>query len=292
MAKKESKNRIRFGPSGNDVLFWEQGFKSSAQAPEWLEKLGLDAFEVSFGRGIRMSEKTAAEIGEAARAHDVEISAHAPYFINLASAEPENLKKSYGYIERSLILLRLLGGRNLVVHIGSQGEFDRGTAIANCKKNLADVIKKLNANDNFRDFDYRICIETMGRFRAIGDYAEICDICGVDRHVIPTLDFGHINCILHGELSRNALKIPEIMDYCTEHVGKEKMQNVHIHFSAVRYGERGEISHTTLDDTKFGIPFQPLAAYIKKYGLTPSVICESEDIMAQDALKLKAIFYK
>ena len=279
-----------FGPSGNDILFWQQGYKSSVQAPAWLKKFGLDAFEISFGRGLRMSDKTAAEIGAQGQEHGVEISAHAPYFINLCNTDAAALVKSYGYIRRSLELLRLLGGRHLVVHIGSQGEHSREEAIELCKKNLKWVIKKLNEEDGFYEYDYRICIETMGRFRAIGDYVEICDICKIDRRVIPTLDFGHINCLLKGELSRDAGKIPEIMDYCTTQIGAEKMQNIHIHFSAVRFGERGELSHTILDDAKFAIPFEPLANYIKQKNLAPTIICESTDIMAQDAVRLKKEF--
>ena len=283
-------NDVRFGPSGNDVSFYQQGFKSSTQAPAWLKKLGLTAFEVSFGRGIRMTDKTATEIGEAARENGIRISAHAPYFINLANPDPTALKKSYDYIERSLQLLRIMGGNHLVVHIGSQGEHERDVAIENCKTNLKWVIKKLNEEGGFYNFEYRICIETMGRFRAIGDYIEICDICKIDRRVIPTLDFGHINCILQGELSRNKSIIPEIMDYCTLALGAEKMQNIHIHFSAVKFGPKGELSHTTLDNQKFAIPFAPLGRYIKEKGLEPTIICESTDIMAQDALKLKAEF--
>jgi len=287
--KEKENTRVRFGPSGNDILFWQQGFKSSVQSPEWLSRFGLDAMEVNFGRGLRMSSKMAAEIGEKAREFDIRISAHAPYFINLASVDPTAIQKSYGYIESSLKLLQLMGGTRLVVHVGSQGEQDRADAIANCKKNLKWVIQKLNES-GFHGLDYRICAETMGRFRAIGNVAEICDICSVDRRVIPTLDFGHINCVLQGELSTNPAKITEIMDYCMQKLGRDKMQSVHIHFSAVKFGARGELSHTTLDDPRFAIPFAPLAEYIKKHSLTPTIICESTDIMAQDARVLKQVF--
>ena len=284
-------DRVRFGPSGNDVLFWQQGYKSSVQAPEWLAKMGLDAFEINFGRGLRMTDKTAQEIGEKAREHDVKISAHAPYFINLATSDPVKLSKSYGYIRRSLELLRIMGGRNLVVHVGSQGELERSVAIENCKRNLKTIIKRLNEEDGFFDFDYRICIETMGRFKPIGTHQEICDICSVDKRVEPTIDFGHINCLMRGELSRNPEAFAGIMDYCTKMVGRDKMQNVHIHYAAVKYGDKGELSHTTLDDPKYGIPFKPLVEYIKAHNLTPTIICESRDVMAQDAVKLKEEYY-
>ena len=56
--------KVRFGPSGNSESFYEQGYKNTEQAAEWLSKMGLSAFEYSFGRGTKISEKKALLIGE------------------------------------------------------------------------------------------------------------------------------------------------------------------------------------------------------------------------------------
>jgi len=274
----------RFGPSGNDILFYQQGFKSTVQAPAWLGEMGLSAFEYSFGRGIRMSEATAKAIGEEAAKHNIMISAHAPYFINFA----REWEKGYMYIEKSLQMLKLMGGKNLVVHVGSQGELDRPTAIQNCKTNLKKVLDKLDVG-----FDFRLCIETMGRYPNIGDYKEICDICSVDPRVIPALDFGHINCLMQGGLLKKGA-IEEVMDYCMQHLPREKMQNVHIHFSPIKFGAKGELGHLDFSDAgeQFSPPFEPLARYILAQKLTPTIICESATEMSQDALTLQKIFKK
>lgn len=272
----------RFGPSGNDELFYQQGFKSTVQAPAWVRALGLSAFEYSFGRGIKMSDATAESIGREAKKNDIALSAHAPYFINLGSSDPTAIAKSYGYIERSLKLLRLMGGNRLVVHLGSQGELSRAQAIENIKRNLKWVISELDKN-GFSDF--LLCIETMGRPKQIGTYQEICELCSIDRRVIPTLDFGHINCTLQGGLRQESM-FKKVVDYCIEHIGLQKMKQVHIHFSAIKFTEHGEREHTILSDSKFSIPFVPLARLIKEYKLEPVIICESAEIMAQDAVRL------
>lgn len=279
---------VRFGPSGNDISFYQQGYKSTIQAQEWVAKMGLSAFEISFGRGIRMSVETAQKIGDEAAKHNIKISAHAPYFINLA----KEFDKSFSYIEKSLLLLKELRGQDLVVHIGSQGDLDRDDAMENCKKNLKAVMDKLALNPEL-DFDYRICIETMGRYYAIGNYKEICDICSVHPRVIPTLDFGHINCLMQGGLNEDGA-IAEVMDYCMKHIGKEKMRNLHIHFSPIKFGPKGELGHLNLEDSPkiFTPPFEPLAKYIKTKKLAPTIICESSDCMAQDAVRLMKIFVK
>ena len=60
---------IRFGPSGNCQWFYDEGNKSSIQAPEWLEQKGLNAYEYSFTRGVKMNESTAITLGEEAKKH-------------------------------------------------------------------------------------------------------------------------------------------------------------------------------------------------------------------------------
>ena len=41
-----------FGPGGNGGWFYRDGGKSTVQAPAWLEKIGLDAYEYEAGRGV------------------------------------------------------------------------------------------------------------------------------------------------------------------------------------------------------------------------------------------------
>jgi len=76
---------IRFGPSGNGNLFYDQGFKTSLDAPVWLKNRGLNLYEYSFSRGFSISEFMAKTLGEKCKENDIEISVHAPYYINLAT---------------------------------------------------------------------------------------------------------------------------------------------------------------------------------------------------------------
>jgi deoxyribonuclease-4 len=275
---------VKFGPSGNDKKFYADGNKSSVDAPHWLADMGLSAYEISFGLGIRMTDKTAQIIGEQAKKHSIEISVHAPYYINLANPDSAALAKSYNYIQRSLELLRIMGGKRLVVHIGSQMELARSAALKNCRNNLESVIKKLH-EDGIDD--YLLCPETMGKYRQIGDVAEICDLCSVDNRVIPAFDFGHINCLMQGKMN-----IPEIFETAEKKLGFEKLKRLHIHLSFIRFGEKGEISHTTLADERWGFDVESVLTEIIQRGLSPTIVCESADIMAQDAVKIMEKYQK
>ena len=91
-------SKARFGPAGNSESFAAEGFKKSEDAPAWLAAKGLTAFEYQCGRGVRCGEETARKIGAAAALHDIRMSIHAPYFINLSSEETERMEKNIGYV--------------------------------------------------------------------------------------------------------------------------------------------------------------------------------------------------
>jgi deoxyribonuclease-4 len=93
---------------------------------------------------------------------------------------------------------------------------------------------------------------------------------------------------------RNDGEIEKIMDYCMKKLGREKMNSVHIHFSPIKFGPKGELGHLDFETApkEFVPPFEPLVRYIKTAGLTPTIICESSQAMAQDALALKKKFEK
>lgn len=279
---------IRFGPSGNEELFYLEGNKRSIEAPKWLKEKGLNAYEYSFGRGYKMSFQVAEEIGEEAKKNDILVSVHAPYYINFANPSDEAFEKSKNYILTGLEYLKRLNGRDLVVHIGSCGKNDRKSSIDLVRERLKEFI--LTIEDN-KDYDgLYICLETMGKFQQIGTYEEIIDLCSISDKLIPTFDFGHINALTKGGLKTKE-DFKKIIDYSMEKLGEYKTKNCHIHFSKIEYGDKGgEIRHLDFDDNIYGPNFAPLAELIAEYNMTPTIICESKTKMMQNALEMKNIY--
>lgn len=262
---------VRFGPAGNDVKFYADGNQASVDAPRWLASIGLNAYEISFGRGIRMTDKTAQIIGVQAAKYDVQISVHAPYYINLANVE--NLEKNYHYIKRSLELLALMGGKRLVVHVGSQMQMTREMALDHCQQSLKIILTRLH--DDGID-NYWLCLETMGKYTQIGNLDEICDLCMIDpQHLMPTVDLGHMNCLAQGQ-----------MDLQHVFTQLQNFPQVHFHISFIEYGLKGEIRHLTLSDQQFGFDLAVVMRLLRMRPGNDVVICESNQIMAQDSLKL------
>ena len=279
-------DKLRFGPAGNSQIFYDSGYKHSIDAPKFCKEHGLDAYEYSFGRGFTMSMETAKILGNNAKEHDVLISLHAPYYINLANESDDMAKKSYEYIRKGLTYLDVMDGRDYVVHLASCGKLSRENALALTSKRLDDVLQIIYDN---KLENRNLCPETMGKYMQIGTYKEIIDICKKDKVLVPTFDFGHINCIMQGEL-KGEKDYKKIFDYSLENLGFEKTKNCHIHFSKIEFTEKGEVKHLNLDDNVYGPNFEPLAKVIKDYKLTPTIISESKERMMEDAITLKQIY--
>jgi len=280
-------NKVRFGPSGNSKIFFDSGLKKSIDAPYWCKQNGLSAYEYSFGRGFTLSMETAKLLGDNAKENDITLSLHAPYYVNFANESDEMAKKSIGYITKGLEYMKVMGARDYVVHLASCGKLDRQKALYLTDKRLDECLEEVYKN-NLQDAGF-ICPETMGKYLQIGTYNEIIDFCKKDKILVPTFDFGHINCIMQGNL-KTVDDYKKIFDYSFDVLGEDKTKNCHIHFSKIEFSEKGEIKHLTLDDDKYGPNFEPLARIIKDYNLTPVIICESKDMMMEDALKLREIY--
>lgn len=277
---------IKFGPSGNCDAFFAAGYKHTAEAAEFCRSLGLDCYEYSFGRGVNLSEGKAVEIGEAFKDSGVEISVHAPYFINFANPEDEAAQKSYGYVLSSAKTLKLMGGERVVFHPAAQGKAAREDAVrltAERLKVLRDYIY-LNGLE-----DIKFCPETMGKLAQIGTLEEIVELCKTDKCFLPAVDFGHINAREQGSL-KTVKDYKERLEYMISELGYERVKNFHVHFSKIMYGGKGEIKHLTFADDVYGPEFEPLSEALKELKLEPYIICESAGTQAEDAAEMKRIY--
>jgi len=277
---------IKFGPSGNCESFYAEGYSHTEEAALFVKNRGLDCFEYSFGRGVRMGEDKAISIGEAFQKEGVEISAHAPYFVNFANPDDEMAAKSYGYVLDSGKMLKLMGGKRVVFHPAAQGKASREEAVSLTEERLKILRDYIYLNDMQ---DMLFCPETMGKLAQIGTVEEVVRFCKVDSIYVPCVDFGHINARERGSL--NTLEdYRSRLEYMISELGFERMKHFHVHFSKIMYGAKGEIKHLTFEDTQFGPEFSPLATALKELKLEPYIVSESAGTQAEDAAEMKRLY--
>lgn len=277
---------IRFGPSGNSESFYAQGLSHTEQAAKFVHDMGLDCFEYSFGRGVRMSEAKAISIGEAFTAQQVEISVHAPYYINFANPADESAQKSYNYVIESGRMLKLMGGKRCVFHSATQGKMERQEAVSLTRERLKVLRDYIYLNDLQ---DLYFCPETMGKIAQIGTLEEIVSFCQIDPIYLPAVDFGHLNAREQGSL-KTVSDYKERLSYMISELGYERVKNFHVHFSKIQYSAKGEVRHLTFEDTLYGPEFEPLAVALKELDLEPYIVSESAGTQAEDALAMKKIY--
>lgn len=278
---------IKFGPSGNSESFYAAGYSHTEEAATFVKERGLDCFEYSFGRGVRMSEDKAISIGNAFQNADVEISAHAPYFINFANPDDEMAAKSYGYVLDTAKILKLMGGKRVVFHPAAQGKASRDEAVALTEERLKILRDYIYLND-LQDMIF--CPETMGKLAQIGTVEEIVRFCKVDPVYTPCVDFGHINARERGSL--NAVEdYQSRLQYMIDELGYERMKHFHVHFSKIMYGAKGEIKHLTFEDEIYGPHFEPLATALKALKLEPFIVSESAGKQVEEAEIMKKIYF-
>ena len=279
---------IKFGPSGNSESFYAAGYAHTEQSAAFVKEYGLDCFEYSFGRGVRITEGKAISIGEAFKEQGIEISVHAPYFVNYANPDDEMAAKSYGYVLDSANACKLMGGKRVVFHPAAQGKMKREEAVDLTVERIK-VLRDYIYLNNLEDMIF--CPETMGKLAQIGTVEEVIKFCEVDPVFTPCVDFGHINAREQGSL-KSVADYKSRLEYMIEKLGFERMKNFHVHFSKIMYSAKGEIKHLTFEDSLYGPEFEPLAIALKDLKLEPYIVSESAGTQIEDAKAMKDIYNK
>ena len=277
----------RFGPAGNSLSFSQMGYKSSLDVPEYLEKIGLDAFEYQCGRGVNIGLEKAGELGRLAKEKGIALSLHAPYYISMSSVEEAKRLNSINYILSSARAVNAMGGERIIVHTGSCGKISREEALALAVDTMKLAIKAL---DDEGLSNIRICPETMGKINQLGDLNEVLTLCELDERLLPCIDFGHLNARTLGGLSKPE-DFTEIFDGIENRLGISRLREFHSHFSKIEYTTGGEKKHLTFEDSIYGPCFEPMLDLVIRKGCHPTVICESDGTQAEDAKTMRNYYY-
>ncbi len=259
--------KIKVGIAGMPIA--SKG-KGTAEGIRYLARIGLEALEIQFVRNVYMSSDDAKKAGKIAQENNVELTVHAPYYINLSSNKSETVGKSKQWILNAAKVASAMNAYLVVFHPGYKVENARKLIV----KALNEIIEELQNNGIKNIY---LGLETTGRQSQFGSIEEIKGIIEEVEGTKPVLDFAHIHARGNGALkSKKAFEL--VFD-------SFNLDSYHIHFTAVEYSNGNEKKHRTLN----GEPdFQQLAEVLIERGYSATIICESP-ILEQDALKMKEV---
>jgi deoxyribonuclease-4 len=269
-------SKLHFGTAGIPLSTPK---KTSADGVKRVKELGLDAMELEFVRGVRMSRASASEIRAIASELGVVLTAHAPYYINLNSRDQAKLMAS---IERLLDSARIgseAGAFSVVFHPAYYGGETPQKTYNRVRDALRYVVKRL------RDEGIEIWIrpETMGGLAEFGELEEVISLSEELEMVLPAIDFAHLHARSLGKYNTYE-EIADVLRKIEQRLGREALDSMHIHISGIEYGNRGEIKHLNLEESDLN--YTEILKAFKDFKVKGVVISESPNI-EEDAILMK-----
>jgi deoxyribonuclease IV len=251
---------------------------SSVSGIKRVRELNLDCMELEFVQGIRMSEKGARNVMEAANKEKIVLSVHAPYYINLNSSEEEKLKASKERIYQAARIGSLCGAESIVLHSAFYQKNSTQNTYCRVSKALQELVRQL------RDEGISPVLrpETMGKRTQFGTLEEVLSLSSEIEGIMPCLDFSHMHARAGKENSYS--EFMAILSKVEEILGKESLSNMHMHISGIEYDKNGEKKHMTLKESDFNYP--EILRALKEFKTKGLLICESPNL-EKDAILLK-----
>ncbi len=250
---------ILLGPAGASGM-------GSINALEKCKELGLKAMEIEFVYGVSMNNEEAEKIGEKAKKMGISLSVHAPYWINLNSAEKEKIKSSKKRILDSCERAHHLKAQYVIFHPAYYHKDSAEGVYEKVKEAVLDMQETIRKNK----WNVILCPETTGKKSQFGTLEELIKLsketgCGT------CIDFAHLKARNKGKINLNLVckKIKQV---------KHKTA----HFSGIEYGEKGERRHVLTKEPEI----KEIIKALVKHNISIRIINESPDPFG-DSLKTK-----
>lgn len=240
-----------------------------------LRELGLNALELGWVHGVRVTETTCAEIRAAAGEKDVALSVHAPYFINL-NADDEEWPKSRKRLMDAARWGNLAGASDIVFHPGSYFGRPSDEVLPLVIERLAGCVEELRAAGN----PAALRPEMMGKSAMLGSLEDTLKIGRAISGVEPCLDFAHLHA-RPGDGTMNTYdEWRRVLEAYGNALGEAALHRLHIHLSGIEYGAKGERKHLPFE--KADLNLEAILRALRDFGCAGRILCESP-IMEDDA---------
>jgi deoxyribonuclease-4 len=247
------------------------------------KSIGLSTLELGWVQSVRVSEDTCALIKSAGEEHDVALSVHAPYFINL-NADDDEWPKSRKRLMDAAHYGYLAGATDIIFHPGSYFMTDPAEVLKVAIPRLQDCVDELKKNGD----NVTLRPETMGKSAMLGSFEDAIAMSKLDM-VQPCLDFAHLHA-RPGDGTMNTYdEWSRLLEIYGKQLGAKSLKHLHIHLSGIEYGPKGEKNHLPLSEAD--LDMKALFKALNQFGCGGRIMCESP-IMEEDALSMKKAWMK
>jgi deoxyribonuclease-4 len=237
-----------------------------------VSELELNAMEVEFVRSIYLNRRMAEEVGEEAKKLKIQLTVHAPYFINLLSEKKDVVEASKKRVLDSLDRAEAMNAEAVVVHAAYYGKLSEEEAFNKMHEITLNILDK--------GFKPKLAYETMAKKSQFADLDTLLKLINKAKNnrLTVCVDFAHLFVRSNGKI-----------DYGEILSKLERFTHIYSHFSNVKYNVKTKKFVDVHEPINNHPSFKPLAEEILKRKVNITIISESP-ILELDSLKMKKIF--
>ncbi|MFH1523665.1 MAG: TIM barrel protein [Chloroflexota bacterium] len=244
--------------------------------------IGLDALELAWVNGVRVGESTCAAIKQTGEENGVELSVHAPYYINL-NGDEEKWPRLRKYLMDAAHFGNLAGATDIVFHPGSLFGRPSQEVLDVAIPRLRGCVDELRAAGN----PVTLRPEVSGKAAMLGSLLEVVEMAKEIPGVAPCIDFAH----LHARLGDGAMNTYDewmsALSFYRKSLGEKAIRHLHIHLSGINYGPKGEKNHLVMEEADLN--FRDLMHALHDAGAKGRLLSESP-VLEVDALKFRELW--
>ncbi len=247
-----------------------------------IKTLNLDAMELEFVRSINVSEDKAPIIKEHAKQHNVTLTCHGQYFVNLNARDPLTLQQSIKRILDASQRANEAGAWSICYHMAYYMKDPPAQVYDKVKHNVKQIIKQLQDNNN----PIWLRPETGGKIAQFADIDDLIRLSQDIEQVLPCIDWAHHYARTLG--NTNTLnQFKTILTKIEQGLGKTALHNMHMHLEGIEYTDKGERNHVNVKESAF--KYEEVLKALKEFQVRGVLTCESPQI-ENDAILFKKTY--
>jgi deoxyribonuclease-4 len=213
-----------------------------------------------------------------ARALDVDLTLHAPYYVDFFGSQ-EARERSLRQIQWASVLAEGLGARMAVTHLGFYGPGTRSDSV----QELTRVAHELS--DWLKEYTHgtvRLAIEPSGHPDVFGSREEILEIAHQVKGVVPVLNLPHLSA-----RERRTFDTPDDLRPVVDEFVKASGGELYMNFAGVEFYGPGEFRLTPIKRGQ--ARFDPVAELFSEREYDVTVI-SSSPLLEHDAMYMKLLY--
>lgn len=218
------------------------------------------------------------EGGDLSEELDIELSMHAPYYMDMLSNQ-EIAIKSYNHLKWTLIIGRAMKATRVVTHTGfyNGSKKDSLEQAVKIYRTISSECKPENG------FPY-VGVETSGKTEIFGTTSEVIQLAKRVKNIEPILNFPHVHSITGGSL----IEVSNFEALLSE-FSKYAKSDLYTEFAGVEFEDHNELK---LDAIKHGtLKFETLAEALLNYDSDMTIISCSP-LLEHDAQYMNIMYLR